>query len=105
MLSLSLSLTNNGYAANSCQAGDPCKQIKADCKDIILKIGIERADRDKLESTLNKTILDQGTQLNIVTQDRDEAVKAKDSWYHNFFILVPAGILLGGVGILYLEHR
>ena len=92
-------------AADSCQVGDPCKQIKEDCKNIILKIAVERADRDKLENDLNKTILDQGTQLNTVTQDRDAAVRAKDAWYHNPLILIPAGILLGGAGALYLEHR
>jgi hypothetical protein len=99
-----LSNASKTIASNTCSA-DPCKQIKADCQDIINKIATERADRDKYESALNKTIADQGTQLNTVTQDRDDAVKSKDAWYHNPFILVPAGILLGGIGVLYLEHR
>lgn len=104
-LSLSLSLTSNGYAATSCEVGDPCKQLKADCLDIITKIAQERADRDKLEADQVKTIQDQNGLINTVSADRDSAIKSRDSWYHNPFILVPVGILLGGAGILYLEHK
>lgn len=102
MLLLNASKTT---ASESCQVGDPCKQIKADCQDIVTKINIERADRNKYEDTLNKTILDQGTQLNTVSADRDAAVKSKDSWYHNPLFLIPVGVLLGGAGVIYLEHR
>ncbi len=98
LLSLSLT-TNNGYA------GDSCSLIKKDCQDLITKIAQERVDRDKLEADQVKTIQDQGMLINTVSADRDAAVKSKDSWFHNPFILVPAGVLLGGIGILYLEHR
>jgi len=104
MLSLSLKMTARADG-EFCLAGDPCKQIKADCQDIVTKIAVERADRDKLESDQGKVIQDQNTQIAVVSADRDQVETDLGKWYHNPLFLVPISIVVGGIGALYLEHR
>lgn len=104
VLMLSTMIFNTAYAD-----GAYCPLPKSDCKEQCRKI-VDAAkrtisDRDKLIEDQDKTIKDLGVSLNQIEKDRDSIRSSRDSWYHNPFILIPLGILVGGAGALYLERR
>lgn len=91
-----LSLTLSGTTKADCVS---------QCTQIIKTAQKALADKDQQISDLDKHIQDLNTELNTVTADRDADLKSKDAWYHNAFILIPIGLLVGGGYVLYLDRR
>jgi hypothetical protein len=75
------------------------------CNVIISAAKVEIADLTKLTQDQDKTISDLQTSLNTVSADRDSDRKSLDAWFHNPFILIGAGLLIGGAGVLYLNGK
>jgi chromosome segregation ATPase len=78
---------------------------KASCQKVISAAQAEIQDLNKLVSDEKQTVSDLQQSLNTVSADRDSDRKALSAWYHNPFILVGLGVLVGGAGVLYLQSK
>ncbi len=107
LIVLLTSLTPIRVSAQQCPLDCKTKleQCKDDCKVIIDAAKVEISALKQLNADKDQTITDLHTSLDTIAKDRDSDRQSLSSWYHNPFILIPAGVLLGGVGAIYLEHR
>ncbi len=82
----------------------PC-DCKSECDTVISAAQKAMADRDALIRDQKSEITDLGISLDTITKDRDSIKDSRDSWYHNPFVLIPIGLLVGGAGALYLDRK
>jgi archaellum component FlaC len=107
-LTISISVTTNAQHINVIGDVDNVKSYEScvsDCKIVIEAARKTIAARDLEISDLNKSVKDLGVEINTVSKDRDSWRDSEGAWYHNPFILVPLGVLAGGVGVLWLGHK
>lgn len=104
----STGIQNSAFAGNYCSVDNSCSTrlsvCISDCKAIVSAAKTEIADLTKVATDQGNTITDLKVSQDTITKDRDNARASLAAWYHSPFVLIPAGIVLGGAAVLVLER-
>lgn len=80
------------------------KTCKEDCKVVISAAQKALKAKDDQINAQDNTITDLQRALTDTSLRLDSADNELASWYHNPVILILGGIIVGGVGVLYLKR-
>lgn len=110
MLSLSLTTivkADGTYCPlpNSDNCANDLATCRLDCKAIISAAETEISALNTLVTDQKTEITDLHTSLGTIAKDRDSDKQSLSSWYHSPWVLIPVGVVIGGIVVDRLEHR